>query len=216
MLSWFFKRDENKRVAEIENSIKNSFQSMKADMNHVGKWISHFKEKHSIHESNFENIELKMKEHREEIQELKEKMALLGEILGENTQKVRVHNKISEVKEELTLEKEDLPTEEMSTRLPSGQEKVCIRLAALQREHPNKWISLKALAEEVYPEKEKYDDATRSAISQLVNILVEEDYLAKKRTGNTMYVYLKKSKMHLFEDKNSSIIKKNVEKIKKN
>ncbi|MBI5797997.1 helix-turn-helix transcriptional regulator [Candidatus Woesearchaeota archaeon] len=215
MLSWFFKRAENKRVAEIENSVKNSFQSMKADMNHVGKWINHFKEKHALHESNFQEIELRMKEQREEMQQLRERIALFDKIMGENALKVRVQSKGDEETAQLSSEKEDLPTEEMSTGLPLGQQKVCTRLAALQRENPDKWISLRDLAEEVYPEKEKYDDATRSAISQLVNILVEEGYLAKKRVGKTMYVYLKKSKISLFEERKSSTINKNIEKVKK-
>lgn len=215
MFSWF-KRDENRKVAEIESSIKNSFQSMKADMNHVGSWINHFKEKHALHENNFLNIEIKMKEQNEEIEELKEKIAIFDEILMVNAKKVRVPNKVDEEGENLTLEKEELPSEELSNGLPLGQQKVCARLAALQRENPDKWISLRDLAEEVYPEKEKYDDATRSAISQLVNILVEEGYLAKKRVGKIMYVYLRKSKIQLFEEKKSATVKKNVEKSKKN
>jgi len=213
MLSWLFKRGIDKKFNEVNHSIKNSFFNIKEDLGNVTNWINHFKDKHEAHEETISN-------HSEELNLLKEKVEKLESLITENfvfdEEKLIEENEKNEEKEFLKIEKEEpsLPKIEIKFQLPPAQSKVCWILARLQQENPEKWVSLKELASEVYPDKDY--TKSRSAISQLVNILEAEGYIIKKRVRKSIYVYLKKDKAKLFLDKISSVkVKEKKKKAKK-
>jgi len=182
MFGWFKKKDD-KRVEELESSIKNSFQNMKSDMSHVSKWISHFKAKHDEHHTKFEELHTRVKV-------LEDLLAVKSAISHQIPAKVRVKS------DNLEEFEEELPEIGTEKELPEAQMRVCECLAALQREEPNSWSSLPKLAAEVYPGREY--EQVRSAILQLVNVLEAEGYLAKKKVRKSVYVYLRKEKTILF------------------
>jgi len=190
MFGWFKKRDE-KRVDELENSVRNSFSNMKTDMSHISQWIGHFKEKHGHHDKKFT-------EHKNEIETLKARVAAIEALLDTADEKVRVEES------EIEPEEENLPKLVVQEGiLPPSQTKVCEALAGLQRENPNSWSSLQQIALEVYPNRDYQD--VRSAILQLVNVLEAEGYIIKKRVRKSVYIFLRKEKMSLFKDPNALI-----------
>jgi len=195
MFGWFKKKDD-KRVEELESSIKNSFQNMKSDMSHVSKWISHFKAKHDEHHTKFEELHTRVKV-------LEDLLAVKSAISHQIPAKVRVKS------DNLEEFEEELPEINNEKELPEAQMRVCECLAALQREEPNSWSSLPKLAAEVYPGR-NYEQV-RSAILQLINVLEAEGLVAKKKVRKSVYVYLRKEKMNLFSRENhySEVQKKN-------
>ena len=70
--------------------------------------------------------------------------------------------------------------------LTETQQKLCWKLAALQKEMPDQWISLKYLAQELYPDKEY--GAIRSTLSQFVTALEEMGFVKRKRKGKQAYI----------------------------
>jgi chromosome segregation ATPase len=182
MFGWFKKRDD-KRVDELESSIKNSFQNMRTDMSHVSKWITHFKTKHEEHHTKIEDL-------HKRIELLEELLAVKNAVSSKIPQKVRVKE------ENLDELEEELPEISNEKELPEAQMRVCECLAALQREEPNSWSSLPKLAAEVYPGRDY--EQVRSAILQLVNVLEAEGFVAKKKVRKSVYVYLRKEKANLF------------------
>jgi len=177
MIGWLLKRGIDRRFKEIEVPIKNSFASLKDDMGQVSQWLNHFKDKHDGHE--------------ESIKDLSKRVKLLEQLLAEK-QSVE---KTETMDEDLY---EDLPSDfELEKKLPPAQENMCRVLYGLQREEPNKWISLRNLGEEVWPQK-KYNES-RSAVIQIVNILENKGYIVKKKVGRSVYVFLRKRKFSISE-----------------
>ena len=70
--------------------------------------------------------------------------------------------------------------------LTETQQKLCWKIAALQKEMPNEWISLKALAQDMYPDKEY--SSVRSTICQFVSQLEEMGFIKRRRKGRQTYV----------------------------
>jgi len=59
MVWWLFKRKED-RFDNIHKNLEHSFTNLKGEMNSVGKWINHFKEKHEKHDHKFDELFRKM------------------------------------------------------------------------------------------------------------------------------------------------------------
>ncbi|MDP3728290.1 MAG: hypothetical protein Q8R18_02435 [bacterium] len=191
----FFQKKSDKKVEELERSIKNSFGNMKTDMSHISQWITHFKTKHEDHSKKFEEIDQRMIT-------LEQMLAVKQSIFAVNDKTVRVQKE-----EETGYSEEELPEiEEQLGVLPHAQTRVCEVLAALQREEPETWISLQRLASDVYSGKDYKD--VRSAILQLVNVLEVEGYVVKKKVRKSVYVYLKKQYREKFKRVNTEIVEK--------
>lgn len=70
--------------------------------------------------------------------------------------------------------------------LTEKQKEFCRILAALHSESPNRWVSFKFLAEELYP---NYDyNKVRSTISEYTSLLEELGFVKKRIKGNKGYV----------------------------
>ena len=59
MVWWLFKRKED-RFDNIHKNLEHSFTNLRGEMNSVGKWINHFKEKHEKHDHKFDELFRKM------------------------------------------------------------------------------------------------------------------------------------------------------------
>ena len=66
MVWWLFKRKED-RFDNIHKNLEHSFTNLKGEMNSVGKWINHFKEKHEKHDHRFDELFRKMSSVEEQI-----------------------------------------------------------------------------------------------------------------------------------------------------
>jgi len=174
----FFKRkkerDLNKQFEELNIRLKNSFDYIKKDMHHVSSWISHFKNKHEDHDKQFRILLNRINRIENELEKLQN---FAGSEPHENLE--------PEVRD---LESDDEP-QNFNTAWDSltfTQQKILWKLAMLQKELPNQWISLKYLAQEMYPDKEY--SAVRSTLSQFVTQLEEFGFLKRKRKGKLAYV----------------------------
>lgn len=81
--------------------------------------------------------------------------------------------------------------------LTEMQQQICWKLAALQKESPNKWISFKVLAGELYPNKDY--GVVRSTVSEYITLLEEMGYVQKKRRGRQTYVTTTEKNPHYKE-----------------
>ncbi|MFH1376009.1 MAG: hypothetical protein ABIH25_00060 [Candidatus Woesearchaeota archaeon] len=175
MLDWLFKKREDKdftkKFNEVESTLKTSFSNIKEDMKILFEHTEKAHSKHSKHEENFQKIHQRL-------------LALEALIYKDKD--------IEEVVNEI----EEIETEERD-HLTEISQKICMVLAALGKENPEKLIPLKILAEEMYPDK-KYQ-GIRSTISQYTTELEKLGYIQKKRRGRQVYIksteknpYLKK------------------------
>ena len=193
MLGWLFKKGIDKRFSEMNYSLRNSFLNIKEDMGHISKWVNHFKDKNSEHENKLQSQQTKISDHYNEIEVIKRRLDSVERLI--EATKPQKH---FQIEKEIIGNPKEVPdiSKHIEHKLPSAQYKVCWIMARMQKEDPERWVSLKDLASEVYPDKDYLK--SRSAISQLVNILELEGYLAKKKVRKSVYVYLKKSKLNQF------------------
>lgn len=163
MFNWLFKKREEKdftkKFEEIESILKNSFLNIKKDMKLLSEHTEVSHSKHSQHEENFENLHRRL-------------LALENLIRKEDIPNLE--------KDEPELEEND------DEHLTEISQKICMILAALNKENPDKLIALKILAEEMYPEK-KYR-TIRSTISQYTTELEKMNYIQKKKRGRQVFL----------------------------
>ena len=193
----FFKRNNNdnkitETVSVMQESLKKSFENIKKDFSMIN---THHKEFHKKHEKHNESHN----EHRDNIKVLSERLLALEKSLG-ILKEIEIHEE--EVREEPEIELNEI--EEMT----EVSQKICYILAALQQED-KELVTLKFLAEEMYPDKEYLK--IRSTISQYTTELEELGYVQKKKKGK--HVYIKSTDKNPFL-KEKSKLKKMKRKIK--
>jgi DNA-binding CsgD family transcriptional regulator len=77
MVFWFWKRKKlEKEVERLKEIMMNSFGNVKNDLKNVSLWISHLNEKNKIYDGKFANIENKIEELQNELDEIKEMILL--------------------------------------------------------------------------------------------------------------------------------------------
>lgn len=74
VFGFFKKRDDSvhKKIDDLHKSVSFSFSNIKRDMDSVGNWITHFKEKHEGHDENFDNVHKRLQGVEQELEEMKE------------------------------------------------------------------------------------------------------------------------------------------------
>ncbi len=176
IFSFFKKRQSNSdhKIESLHNSVSGAFGNIKHDMGHISKWIIHFKDKHDDHEKQFSILHSRLNQ----IERMVHELSSLKNINGE------------ELEESFEPEKEDFPQSSQWDSLTETQQKICWLVARLQSEMPSQWISLKYLAQEIYPEKDY--NKVRSTLSAYINVLEEFGYIERKRNGKQTYVYSSK------------------------
>ena len=182
MVFSFFKR-RNSKLEGIHSRLDESFTKIRDDMEKVSSWINHFHGKHGEHEKNFES-------HNKKFENVSNRLSQIEFALAE-LQTVIINSAKPEIREEKVIVSEDFREEEFEEasawmELTETQQKLCGVIAALQKEMPNEWISLKNLAQEMYPEKEY--SSVRSTICQFVSQLEEMGFVKRRRKGRQTYV----------------------------
>lgn len=175
----------------INNSLKESFSRIRVDMEAVRGWIDYFKDREKDQEERLKNIESKL-------EEVSEVVALMGE------KKTEVNRDF------IMINEDDQETEEETPRilddLTETQKSIFLRLGTLLYESSQEWITTKALAQELYPDKQY--DKVRSTLSEYISILIEAGLVKKKRHGKLTYLSITEKGLSLFEKSKKAKLKK--------
>lgn len=176
-----FKENPHNRIDKLNTSVKSSFNNLRKDMEHVSKLLHHYDGSLANHDKQFEMLAKRMMALEEMIMELKQ-------AAPENIQE-----ELEETEEEYEEEqeapiKQGPPIEDsLWETLTETQQRLCWKLSALQKEMPDQWISLKYLAQELYPDKDY--NVVRSTLSQFIAGLEELGVVKRKRKGKQAYVF---------------------------
>jgi len=191
MFNFFKKRDDNQlktTVEAMQTSLKKSFENIKKDFSTIDHHHREFHEKHEKHEEVH-------KLHKESINNLSERLIRLERAIA---QLQNIEYEPIQVREESELEFNEIES------MTEVSQKICFILAALLQENKD-LVTLKSLAEEMYPDKEY--SKIRSTISQYTTELEELGYVQKKKKGK--HVYIKSTDKNPFlRDKN--LLKKKI------
>lgn len=191
MFNFFKKRDDNQlktTVEAMQASLKKSFENIKKDFSTIDDHHREFHEKHEKHEEVH-------KSHKESINNLGERLIRLERAIA---QLQNIEYEPIQVREESELEFNEIES------MTEVSQKICFILAALLQENKD-LVTLKSLAEEMYPDKEY--SKIRSTISQYTTELEELGYVQKKKKGK--HVYIKSTDKNPFlRDKN--LLKKKI------
>lgn len=158
------------KVDALERSVQQSFSNLRKDMEHISKLLHYFNAS-----TQKQSKEISMIERRLRAVELSIDKASGKEL-----------EEIEEPKEAAERASGNMDDETLWESLTETQQKLCWKLAALQKEMPDQWISLKYLAQEIYPDKEY--GAIRSTLSQFVTALEEMGFVKRKRKGKQAYI----------------------------
>lgn len=164
MFNWLFgarkEKDTSQKIKIMESTLKESFNNIKKDIDKLFEHVEKTNSKHIKHE--------------EDVTSLHKRLLYLEEKLF----KEYILNKNEDIESDLELDEENNLTE--------ISQKICMILAALSKENSEKFIPLKILAEEMYPDK-KYQ-TIRSTISQYTTELEKLGYIQKKKRGRQVYL----------------------------
>lgn len=174
MVWWLFKKKEvhpehhelKRKVEHIESKVKDSFSNIKKD-------ILHLFDKTDRHDKHIQLLKQKFIV----FEQSKERAELLPEEIEE----------IQEKSQKPPIAWEDLT---------NVQQSLFKRLAILQIEGSQKWIAMKTLAEELYPNKTY--NAVRSMISDYVHLLLDLGLFKKTRKRRQVYLSLSKLGLKFF------------------
>ena len=169
---WFFKkRDDKPKWDTLHNTLKNSFNNIKKDVSHV-----HLK---------IDNHHLK---HKDELNILSKRVARLESLMEQlilDYSKTKNEQQMQKYyQEEIDNTKQD----ENVTNLTNLQKSILANLSILRNESSKEWISMKDLAQELYPNK-KYSKI-KSLLSAYTDLLVDLKLVKKEKKGKETYLSL--------------------------
>ncbi len=197
MLWWFKKKrneeDHPKKIKELHSLLHGSVSNINSSLQHVGKWINHFKERQRHHEVSLKEIEKRIARIEKDINKIQE-----VEVSYNVKPKVVAQGTIN-----LAADKKYPKTDEWEL-LTEVQKILCYKLAAIEKETPERWISLKYLAQEIYPDKNY--ESIRSTISEYTSNLEELGFIQKRRKGKQTFI--------ISTEKNPCLNKKEKKKLK--
>lgn len=157
------------RIEALEKSVQQSFGNLRKDMEHVSKLLHYFKATDE--------------KHAKQISMILRRLDHMDYNLGKTSGKLAENEEKEEAAEGASgIEQNDALWESLT----ETQQKLCWKLAALQKEMPGQWISLKYLAQELYPDREY--GLVRSTLSQFVSALEEMGFVKRKRKGKQAYI----------------------------
>ncbi|MBI2499342.1 hypothetical protein HYV88_03820 [Candidatus Woesearchaeota archaeon] len=166
-----FKKTTEKSTIS-ESSVKKSFSNVKKDM---------------------QEIKTKTDSNTEEIKKINTKIIQLESSISNLNQNIILFNKTLPVEEEIletkipsSLNKEN--TKKLWDNLTNLQKSMLINIKLLLDEEGKKWVPMKYLAQELYPEK-TYPDI-KAMISNYTDLLLEHGLLLKRRKGRETYLSL--------------------------
>ena len=196
---WFSKKREelfpeyHEDLAQINANLRHSFIKIKEDISAIRAWIEYFESQHKDHKNKFKHMETKLAQLNEVIS-----YTFLTQAQQPQKQLHRQEEKLEEEIEEV-LEQAPKPAYlKLIEDLTETQKMMFYRLAVLLKEADQDWMTMKALATDLYPNK-PYDQV-RSTTSEYVNVLIESGLLEKRRRGKQTYIGI--------TDKGKQLVKK--------
>lgn len=190
----FVKPHPHDRIDNLTKSVQNSFTNLRKDMEHISKLLYHYNDKHDSHEKQIHMLMKRMAYLETQMRRLaSDRMEMRiqeqEKPLVQPAKKEEIKELIRpEEKQEITRIDQQIPVGDIFWEtLTETQQRLCWKLAALQKEMPDQWVSLKYLAQELYPDKDY--NLIRSTLSQFISELEELGIVKRKRKGKQAYVY---------------------------
>jgi hypothetical protein len=188
---WFRKKKkgtspEHEILNNINNNMRSSFARVKKDIQSTSGWITYFKDKEHDQDERLQNIESRLDEVSEVLNFMQQ---------SEETFHSTKQNTVLLVEEEKPEHVES--GHKIFQDLTDTQKSIFYRLGTLLHESSQQWMTAKALAQELYPEK-PYDQV-RSTLSEYTGILIEAGLLRKKRKGKLIYLSITKKGLTVFK-----------------
>jgi len=175
MVFWFFKKRDDRDLEFIHKKLDNSFSNIHNDMEKVTSWINHFHGRHGDHDKKFDTVVKRLDKIEYAVSELQDAMTAAYQKISEPS--------IAEAKDDVKKIVEEDP---IWLELTETQQKLCWKIAVLQKELPNEWLSLKYLAQEMYPDRDYA--SVRSTVSQFIAQLEDLGFVKRRRKGRQAYV----------------------------
>ncbi len=184
MVWWLFfkKREEaiHPHLKKVEFTLRNSFNNIRKDISAISSHITK-------HEDHLQSI-------YKRLEKLEQGMHIL-------------HNNV-EASDNLEVDSEFIADnkEKVVDNLTTVQKSILLRLAHLQSESDEPWISAKNLTEDLYPEKEY--SQIRPMMSDYLNILLDFGLINKIRKRRQTYISLSKKSLNFIpKSKQKKLIK---------
>ncbi len=199
---WFLKKrgpsqQSDNSINTINYNLKESFGKIRRDMQATRDWLAYFKDREQDHEDRLKNIESRLDE--------------ISEVLNMMQEAQESSRGIRPVEQGLVYIEDDHEepgsiNEKIINDLTDTQKSIFYRLGTLLYESSQEWITTKALAQELYPDKAY--DKVRSTLSEYTSILIEAGILKKKRRGKLTYLSITEKGLGLFEKTKKIKLKK--------
>ena len=220
---WFFRKKREEKEVEVvgpiqslHNNLKTSFSRIRSDIQVVRDWLTQMKDKDQDQDHKINELSNKIEELGDVLAYMqKSQNRLREEILRVTLPPIKKDIPITtnqppkqETEEEPIMIETSQPTNPSALleNLTETQQAMFLRLGTIMNEAGQEWIPLKALAQELYPEKEY--PKVRSTVSEYADILGEFYLLDKKRRGKQSYVTLSKKGKQIFnKDKKKQEVK---------
>lgn len=190
---WFFKKRKehhiNKLKEEIHSNLKNSFKNIREDMHKITSLI------HNKHDEQTNKILMLQRQ----IDQLEGKFISISN-------HVNLNKKGSLKIEEIELE--EPKTDSVIQQLTNVQKSILLKLTLLSKENEKKWIPMKTIALDLYPDKDY--TTIKSLVSNYTEILMTLGLVEKRRKGRETLVSLSKKGKNLVKNHKKEPIKKKI------
>jgi hypothetical protein len=197
--------DYQKELAFINDNLRDSFSKIKQDMKIMKDWISHLNDRDNLRKKDLEAVNSKISGMDETIGYIT--LALKQRDEGSSEQQIEAipTGTIAALPSKSTTPLNNLTDTQLA---------MFHRAGLLLDESGQEWIAIKALAIDLYPDKEY--DQVRSTTSEYVGILVDNSLLEKRRRGKQTYIGLTKKGAQIFDQVKGKVLKKEATKKTRN
>lgn len=212
MVWWLFRKKEGNNWENLHNSLKDSFSNIKKDMGLLNNWLGQHKSKLQEHEQNHLSHKESFSMILNRLDRLEE-LLMKSDILSSKQQK-----EIQEESKELVdISLKSNTDKALLNDLTNVQKSLLIRLAILLKESNLKWISMRGLSQEIYPDKDH--ESIKSMMSIYSDILLNLGLIEKKRKGRDIFLTVTKKAYQILpknmQRQQIKVIKKKTKKNKK-
>jgi len=195
------------RIPDIDSNLQISFMRIKSDMQVIKEWINLFNTKEADQEFKLKEIERKLEGIDDIVGYLESshhqfKEDILGEI---DKLRQEIHNRSIEApnqeKPTINPENKEFKPIEILEILTETQKIIFLRLITLLKESGQKWVSIKTLAQDLYPNKEY--SQVRSTVSEYLDILMDNGLAKKQRKGKQTFISLTNKAYSIYKEQKS-------------
>ena len=167
---WFFKkRDDSYKWHHLHKTLSKSFDHIKFDVSNINKKIIESHETHKAHKKDI----LILNKRLSRVESLIEELILDYSNSKKQTQVIRT---------------ESFDTDDDSINLTNLQKSILLNLSILKNESGKDFISMKDLAQELYPNKNY--TKIKSLLSAYTDLLVDLKFIKKEKKGKETYLSL--------------------------